>query len=121
MPKVFLLDTGLRNCLVNNFQPLAVRTDKGELWENTVFRVLADQIGTDTIQYWRTSGGNEVDFILSASDRLKAIEVKFDNNQVNRNKYKIFLQTYPEIPLQFLWINPFDQDFFKRLNAMTDL
>jgi predicted AAA+ superfamily ATPase len=119
MPKVFLLDTGLKNCLVNNFQPLAVRTDKGELWENTVFRVLADKTGADTIQYWRTSGGNEVDFILPDNDRLRAIEVKFDSNQVNRNRYKIFLETYPEIPLQFLWINPFDQDFFKRIFGMS--
>lgn len=121
MPKVYLLDTGLRNCLLNNFQPLASRADKGELWENTVFRVLADQIGAEPIQYWRTSGGNEVDFILSDGDRLKAIEVKFDINQVKRNKYKIFLETYTEIPLNFLWMNPFDQDFFKRIYGMPVL
>ena len=115
MPKVFLLDTGLRNCLLNNFQSLAVRADKGELWESTVFRILADQIGTDAIRYWRTSGGNEIDFILSDSDPIKAIEVKFDNNQVNVNKYKLFKDAYPEIPLQFLWLNPFGQDFFRRI------
>jgi len=115
MPKVFMLDTGLRNCLLNNFQPLAVRTDKGELWENTVFRILADKIGTDAIQYWRTSAGNEVDFVLSDNERLKAIEVKYDNNQVNLNKYKLFTENYPDIPLQFFWLNPFDQDFFRRI------
>jgi predicted AAA+ superfamily ATPase len=106
MPKVFLLDTGLRNCLLNNFQPLAERTDKGELWENTVFRVLADKIGTDAIQFWRTSAGNE---------RLTAIEVKIDNNQVKLNKYRLFTETYPEIPLQFFCLYPFDQNFFRRI------
>jgi predicted AAA+ superfamily ATPase len=115
MPKVFLLDTGLRNCLLNNFQPLAERTDKGELWENTVFRVLADKIGTDAIQFWRTSAGNEVDFVLSDNERLKAIEVKFDNNQVKLNKYRLFTETYPEIPLQFFCLYPFDQNFFRRI------
>ena len=115
MPKVFMLDTGLRNCLLNNFQPLTVRTDKGELWENTIFRILADKMGTDAIQYWRTSAGNEVDFILSDNERLKAIEVKYDNNQVNLNKYKLFTENYPDIPLQFFWLNPFDQDFFRRI------
>ena len=115
MPKVFLLDTGLRNCLLNNFQPVAVRTDKGELWENMVFRIIADKIGTDAIQYWRTSGGNEVDFVLSDIDRLKAIEVKYDSNQVNLNKYKIFKESYPEIPLKFFWLHPFGQDFFRRI------
>jgi hypothetical protein len=52
---------------------------------------------------------------------LKAIEVKFDSVQVNRNKYKIFLETYPEIPLKFLWMNPFGQDFFKRIYGMSVL
>lgn len=114
MPKVFLLDTGLRNCLLNNFQPLAVRADRGELWENTVFRMLADQIGTDAIQYWRTSGGNEIDFILTDSDSPKAIEVKFDHHEVKVKKYKLFEEAYPEFPLQFFWLNPFGQDFFRR-------
>jgi predicted AAA+ superfamily ATPase len=120
MPKVFLLDTGLRNCLLNNFQPLAIRADKGELWENTVFRVLADRMDVDAIQYWRTSGGNEIDFILSNSDRLSAIEVKFDQNQVKENKFKLFKEAYPEIPLQFLWLNPFGQDFFRRTYFPSD-
>jgi len=115
MPKVFLLDTGLRNCLLNNFQPLSERTDKGELWENTVFRILADKIGTDAIQYWRTSAGNEVDFVLSQTQSLKAIEVKYDNRHIKLNKYKLFTENYPDIPLQFFWLNPFDQDFFRRI------
>ena len=116
MPKVFLLDTGLRNCLLNNFQQLAERTDKGELWENAVFRLLADNIGTDAIQFWRTSAGNEVDFVLSDFGVSKAFEVKYDNNQVKINKYKLFTETYPEIPLQFVWFNPFDYDFFRRIS-----
>ncbi len=116
MPKVYLLDSGLRNCLLNNFLPLANRTDKGELWENTVFRILIDKLGSDSIQYWRTSGGNEVDFILSDNDKYSAIEVKYDSSQVKRNKYKIFTDAYPEIPLQFIWLFPLDQDFFRRIN-----
>ena len=115
MPKVFLLDTGLRNCLLNNFQPLSVRSDKGELWENTVFRILADRFGADAIHYWRTSGGNEIDFVLSDIVESKAIEVKYDKNQLKVYKYKLFKEAYPEIPIQFIWIHPFDQDFFRRI------
>jgi predicted AAA+ superfamily ATPase len=116
MPKAFLLDTGLRNCLLNNFQPLSVRTDKGELWENVVFRLFADKIGVDAIQYWRTSAGNEVDFVLSGLDGAKAFEAKYDSNLVNMNKYKLFTSAYPDIPLQFLWLHPFNEDFFRRVN-----
>jgi len=117
MPKVFLLDTGLRNCLLNNFQPLSVRTDKGELWENTVFRILADKYGPDAIHYWRTSAGNEVDFVISDSDEPKAIEVKYDKNQLKPGKYKIFKETYPEVYLNFCWFYPFDHDFFRRIKS----
>ena len=114
MPKVFLSDTGLRNCLLNNFQPLAERTDKGELWENTVFNILEDKYGIDPIQYWRTSGGNEVDFILSVDGKFRAIEVKYDINQIKKSKYKLFMETYPDIPFQFIWFHPFDHNFFRR-------
>jgi len=116
MPKVFLLDTGLRNCLLNNFQPLAVRTDKGELWENTLFRILADKIGLDDIQYWRTTNGNEVDFVLSAGRGSQAIEAKFDHNQIKVSKYKLFKEAYPEIPIEFIYLQPIDEDFFRRVN-----
>ncbi len=119
MPKLFLLDTGLRNCLLNNFQPLTVRTDKGELWENTIFRIIADKIGLDAIQYWRTTNGNEVDFVISESGGSKAFEAKFDSKQVKVNKYKLFRQAYPEIPLQFMYLQPFDEDFFRRTYLST--
>jgi uncharacterized protein len=116
MPKVFLLDTGLRNCLINNFQMLAVRTDRGELWENTVFRMLAVTYGIDEIKYWRTIGGNEVDFVLPDINTPIAFEAKYDQNQVKPAKYKIFMETYPELPLLFAWLNPFDENFFRRIS-----
>ena len=118
MPKVFLLDTGLRNCLLNNLHPLSVRTDKGELWENTIFRILADKYGPDAIRYWRTSAGNEVDFVIMDIDKPKAIEVKYDINQFKPDKYKKFRETYQEIPLDFCWFYPFDQDFFRRVKSL---
>jgi uncharacterized protein len=115
MPKAFLLDTGLRNCLINNFQPLADRSDRGELWENTVFRILADKYGTDVMHFWRTSGGNEVDFVLSDIEKFKAVEVKYDINQIKTTKYRIFSEAYPEIPMQFVCLYPFNEDIFRSI------
>ncbi len=115
MQKVYLLDTGMRNCLLNNFQPVAQRTDRGELWENTVFRLLADKHGMDEIQYWRTAAGNEVDFVLPRNVHLKAIEVKYDKRQLKLSKYKLFTSAYPEMPLHFAWLSPGDEDFFRRI------
>lgn len=114
MPKVFLLDTGLRNSLLNNFLPLSERIDRGELWENAFFRILADKHGTDPVHFWRTASGNEVDFVLSDSGRISAFEVKYDKNQIRQSKYRLFTEAYPEIPIQFSWMYPFDHDFFRR-------
>jgi len=114
MPKVFLPDSGLRNCLLNNFQPFSSRMDMGEVYENAIFRILAEKYGFDTVQFWRTSAGNEVDFILSDIAKPHAIEVKYDSNQVKPGKYKLFNEAYPEIPLLFSWMNPFTEDFFRR-------
>jgi len=119
MPKVFFLDTGLRNCLLNNFQPLSVRTDKGELWENVVFRILADKYGSDAVHYWRTSAGNEVDFVLPDIEEPKAIEVKFDINQIRTNRHKKFREAYNDIPLNYLWLNPFHPDFFRSIDCLV--
>lgn len=118
MPKVFLLDSGLRNCLLNNFGPFSSRMDMGEVYENKVFRLLAEKYGMDAIQYWRTNAGNEVDFVLDDITNPHAIEVKYDSNQIKSGKYKIFNDAYPEIPLYFSWMNPFTEDFFRRIGSL---
>lgn len=53
----------------------------------------------DAVQYWRDQSKNEVDFILK---RKQAYEAKFSNNLVRQSKYKIFRETYPGIPLEFV-------------------
>ncbi len=115
MQKVYLMDTGMRNCLLNNFHQLSFREDRGELWENTFYRILADKYEMDEIRFWRTTAGNEVDFVLPDINEPKAIEVKHDLNSIKPNKYKIFTSTYPSVPLSFAWINPFNEDFFRRI------
>ncbi|HAH56780.1 MAG TPA: AAA family ATPase, partial [Bacteroidales bacterium] len=116
MQKVYLLDTGMRNSLLNNFRPLALRADHGELWENIVYRLLIGKYGIDEVYYWRTSAGNEIDFVLPRISQPKAIEAKYDKNQVNINKYKLFSSAYPGIPLGFSWMSPGDEDFFRRIS-----
>lgn len=114
MPKVYLLDSGLRNCLLNNFQPFSSRMDMGAVYENAVFRILAEKYGMDAVQFWRTSSGNEIDFVLADVAHPRAIEVKYDSNQVKAGKYSLFNEAYPGIPLMFSWMNPFTEDFFRR-------
>ncbi len=57
------------------------RADKGQLWENMVYRLLAEAHGFDAVKYWRTADGNEVDFFYQSGPVPKAIEVKYDKHQ----------------------------------------
>ena len=116
MPKVYLLDSGMRNSLLNNFQPLNERIDKGMIWENMVFKLLCEKYNSDEIFFWRTSDGNEVDFVLPNIESPQAIECKFDAELANLSKYKKFIENYPDIPLSFCSILPFDTDFFRKIN-----
>ena len=80
------------------------------------FRALADRFGWDAVYYWRTADGNEVDFILPEIGSPFALECKYDEALISHSKYKKFKHAYPEIPLNFIWLHPFDEDFFRRLN-----
>jgi predicted AAA+ superfamily ATPase len=117
MTKGFLLDSGLRNSLINNFQPIPDRLDKGELWETSFFRALADKYGRDEIYYWRTADNNEVDFVLPEIEAPFAVEAKYDELAIKPSKYKKFTETYPEIPLHYAWLYPFNENFFRRLTT----
>lgn len=119
MQKIYMLDNGMRNCLINNFQPISQRPDKGELWENTAFKMLAEIYEQDEIKYWRTTAGNEVDFIISQDDNALAFEAKFSQSQVKPEKYKLFALNYPQIKLNFLWMEPFWEEFFRRITLST--
>jgi predicted AAA+ superfamily ATPase len=114
MPKVYLLDNGLRNCLVNNFELPNFRFDKGELWENQYFRLLLEKFDRYDISFWRTIEENEVDFVITQVEKPYAVEVKYNKNAIKESKYKMFRENYPDIPLQYAWIEPFDEEFFRR-------
>ena len=63
-PKVYFDDVGLRNAVINNFEPLTTRADKGQLLENFVYSQLNKRAGlSDKVRFWRTQSKNEVDFV----------------------------------------------------------
>jgi hypothetical protein len=76
--KIFFLDNGLRNLLFGGFTSLDQRGDLGALIENFVYTELCKNTNPllDSILYWRSSSGAEVDFIIRKSDSIWAIEVK---------------------------------------------
>ena len=99
MPKVFFLDLGLKNSLIDDFRDIHNRLDKGHYFENIVWRELILKHEIDEVKYRRTSQDNEVDFIVN--DKL-AYEAKFSENLITQSKYKLFREHYPHIPLEFI-------------------
>lgn len=114
MPKMYFMDTGLRNSLLNNFQPISQRFDRGELWENAIFRGLADTYEPEEIRFWRTADGKEVDFVLPEIAGPIALEAKFDGQLTKPAKYKLFQETYPKIDFQFASFLPFSEEVIRR-------
>jgi predicted AAA+ superfamily ATPase len=102
MPKIYFTDLGLRNFFAKNYNPIALRQDKGKLFENFVFRRFYDNYDEMEIQFWLTQKKHEVDFIINKN---KAYEVKFSESQFNRKKYQYFMDKYPDIDLQLIHYN----------------
>jgi len=70
-PKVFFIDTGLRNALVRDYR--VERPDAGALLENLVFAELL-KAGFEP-RYWRSKSKAEVDFVVG-NEKPIPIEVK---------------------------------------------
>jgi predicted AAA+ superfamily ATPase len=97
MPKIYFYDLGLRNALVENFQPINSRADAGHLFENfIVSEVLKTNYYNDfgyKLNYWRTKQGSEIDLVLSKSDgEVRGVEIKSSN----RTGGKAFSNRYPQ-------------------------
>ncbi|MEK7648983.1 MAG: ATP-binding protein [Patescibacteria group bacterium] len=97
-PKVYFVDTGLRNILVNDFRALNERTDSGALLENGVaLSFLKKEI---SVRYWRDKRGNEIDFVISPEEYSAiGIEVKKTQHRQRPSASRIFQGSYPNIPL----------------------
>lgn len=87
-PEIFFFDFGLRNVIINNFNRLEERVDKGAMLENFVFRELVEE----DLKYYRTKNGAEVDFILNDT---VPIEIKSQLSSAKISKsYHYFLENY---------------------------
>jgi uncharacterized protein len=94
--KIYFVDTGIRNALINNFNPLSLRQDAGALWENFMISERLKKNSNDnrsvTIYFWRTHQQQEIDLIEDSGGKLSGFEFKW-----GRKKSRIpqlFLKTY---------------------------
>jgi predicted AAA+ superfamily ATPase len=97
--KIYFYDNGIRNILINNFLPLALRNDKGALWEN--YLVSERKKRNHYYHYycntyfWRTTQQQEVDYIEERNGILHAFEFKYSDNKRTRLPLT-FSKAYPD-------------------------
>ena len=104
--RFYFLDNGVRNAIINNFNPMANRNDAGMLWEN--FMVL-ERLKKQEYQrlfsnnyFWRTYDQKEIDFIEDRGGQLYAFEFKYGNKKVKVPKQ--WEKAYPGS--EFKVVNP---------------
>ena len=95
--KWYFYDNGIRNAIINNFNPLSIRQDVGALWENYLIseRIKANNnegLGKE-FYFWRTYDYQEINLIEENSDTLTALEFKWGNKKYNVPN--VFKEAYP--------------------------
>lgn len=111
--KVYFWDNGIRNALINLFNPLALREDTGKLWENFMVSEIIKKDQYDekmTAHYfWRTHQQQEIDLIRERQGIFDAFEFKwsplkrarlperFQKEYTLGNFYEVNRKNYPEI------------------------
>lgn len=87
--KIYFTDLGIRNALIGDFNPIAIRKDIGFLWENFLFiermKMFANLQKSASLYFWRSYGGAEVDYIEDLSgQKLAAYEFKYSAGKIGR-------------------------------------
>jgi len=96
--KFYFWDIGIRNALIQNFNPLDLRDDTGGLWENFLIserlKFLANHSISLNAYFWRTFEQKEIDLIEERNGKLFAYEMKWSNTKKNSIP-KMFSEAYP--------------------------
>jgi hypothetical protein len=79
--KYYFFDNGVRNALIENFNPAHLRNDMGALWENFLFMERMKKAEYQRLYrnvfFWRTWEKQEIDLIEEREGRLFAYEFKY--------------------------------------------
>jgi uncharacterized protein len=100
--KIYFWDLGIRNGLINNFEPLDFRSDKGALWENFCIverrkNNMADDLYINDY-YWRKDKA-EIDYVEVRDSKINAYEYKYSDKKTAKLP-SAFAASYPEVPLR---------------------
>ena len=83
--KWYFFDNGIRNILVANLNPVELRNDVGQLWENYIIseRIKFQQYSGMIVNnfFWRTYDQQKIDWVEERGGQLHAFEFKWSENK----------------------------------------
>lgn len=104
LKKIYFYDLGIRNALIDNFQKLQLRKDRGSLLENFFMMEMIKKDQRNSLRsnyfYWRHKTKQEIDFIKIFKDKLFAYEVKW-KKEVSRPPTQ-FQKEYSDTEYEFV-------------------
>ena len=97
--KIYFCDNGVRNALIGDYKPLALRTDTGALWENYLISERMKHNAYNAFYgksyFWRTQQQQEVDYMEDYDGVLHAYEFKWSGTKQPRLT-DTFMKNYPD-------------------------
>ena len=95
--KIYFYDNGIRNSIINNFNSIELRNDKGALWENFLISERIKYLHYHHIYanyyFWRTKQQQEIDWIEEQNGTISAYEFKWNNKSKTKIPKK-FIEAY---------------------------
>ena len=111
--KIFFYDNGIRNAVIGNFAQIENRNDVGSLFANFAVaervKMLNNVRSTARPAFWRTTSGQEIDYVEEADDVISAYEIKW-NARRKASMPKAFGRAYPDS--RFTKVTPDNIDVF---------
>jgi predicted AAA+ superfamily ATPase len=112
--KIYFYDLGIRNSLIQNFNPVTIRNDTGGLWENFCIlerrKYLENNRKFVNTYFWRTYNQQEIDYIEEYGGMLHAFEFKYTSAK-RVTIPKAFSSSYPEHSYTLITADNFHQLF----------
>jgi hypothetical protein len=97
---VYFADNGIRNALINNFNPLSMRMDEDALWKNWLIaeRIKWNKMNGKNHRYffWRSHTRQQVDFIEAQDNQTTAYRFILDKKKKIKTP-PLFGAYYPDI------------------------
>lgn len=108
--KIFFFDVGIRNSIIQQYQPVDLRADKGALWENFLVAERLKHLQSKGLRpnryFWRTLQQVEIDYLEEHDGQLSTYEFKWQRKA--KKMPLAFANAYPESTFEVI-----DRDNFE--------